>query len=100
MDNAYKLDLSCKYNVSETFNATDLSLFDVETNLSYSRSNYFEARGMQNSEYQDSRRVKSSYPTLEKNLYVLEFIKLQSLEYLKPQETLLRKIRVATFMNP
>jgi len=28
-DNAYKVDLPSEYNVSVTFNVTDLSLFDV-----------------------------------------------------------------------
>ena len=32
-DNAYKLDLSGKYNVSATFNVTDLSSFDVGDDL-------------------------------------------------------------------
>ena len=30
-DNAYKLDLLGEYNISATFNASDLSLFDVVT---------------------------------------------------------------------
>jgi hypothetical protein len=41
-DNAYKLDLSGEYNISATFNVSNLSLFDVGDN---SRSNPFEERG-------------------------------------------------------
>jgi hypothetical protein len=41
-DNAYKLDLPGKYNISATFNVSDLSLFDVGDD---SRSNPFEERG-------------------------------------------------------
>ena len=40
-DNAYKLDLSSKYNISATFNVSDLSLFDVGNDL---RMNPFEER--------------------------------------------------------
>ena len=42
-DNAYKLDLSGEYNISATFNVSDLSPFDVGDN---SRTNPFEDRGM------------------------------------------------------
>ena len=41
-DNAYKIDLPGEYNVSATFNISDLSLFDVGNDL---RSNLFEERG-------------------------------------------------------
>ena len=41
-DNAYKLDLSDEYNVSATFNVTDLSPFNVGDNL---RTNPFQERG-------------------------------------------------------
>jgi hypothetical protein len=41
-DKAYKVDLSCEYGVSATFNVSDLTLFDVGDN---SRSNPFEKRG-------------------------------------------------------
>jgi hypothetical protein len=41
-DNAYKVDLPSEYNVSVTFNVTDLSLFDVGDD---SRLNLFEERG-------------------------------------------------------
>lgn len=40
-NNAYKLDLLGKYNISATFNVFDLSLFDVIDN---SRLNSFEER--------------------------------------------------------
>ena len=38
-DNAYKLDLPGEYNVSATFNVTDLNLFYVSYNL---RTNHFQ----------------------------------------------------------
>jgi hypothetical protein len=38
-DNAYKLDLPGEYNVSATFNVTDLSPFDV---VDYLRANPFQ----------------------------------------------------------
>ena len=41
-DNAYKVDLPSEYNVSATFNVSDLSPFDVGED---SRSNPFEERG-------------------------------------------------------
>ena len=41
-DNAYKLDLSGEYNISATFNVSDLSPSDVGDNL---RTNPFEERG-------------------------------------------------------
>ena len=40
--NAYKIDLPGEYNVSATFNVSDLSLFDVGSD---SRSNLFDERG-------------------------------------------------------
>ena len=41
-DNAYKIDLPGEYNVSVTFNVSDLSNFDVR---SYSRTNLFKEGG-------------------------------------------------------
>ena len=41
-DNTYKLDLSDEYNVSATFNVTDLSPFDVGDDL---RTNHFQEKG-------------------------------------------------------
>ena len=41
-DNAYKLDLLGEYNISATFNVSDLSHFDVGDD---SRTNLFEKRG-------------------------------------------------------
>ncbi|GKV00637.1 hypothetical protein SLEP1_g13301 [Rubroshorea leprosula] len=41
-DNAYKLELPCEYNVSATFNVSNLSPFDVGDDL---RTNPFEERG-------------------------------------------------------
>ena len=41
-DNAYKLDLPGQYNISVTFNVSDLSPFDVGDNL---RTNHFKERG-------------------------------------------------------
>ena len=41
-DNAYKLDLPDEYNVSATFNVTDLSIFYVGDDL---RTNHFQEEG-------------------------------------------------------
>ena len=41
-DNAYKLDLTGEYNISATFNVSDLSPFDVGDDL---RTNPFEEKG-------------------------------------------------------
>lgn len=41
-DNAYKLDLPGEYNVSATFNVTDLAPFDVGSDL---RTNPFQEEG-------------------------------------------------------
>jgi len=41
-DNTYKVDLLSEYDVSATFNVSNLSLFDVGEDL---RSNSFEERG-------------------------------------------------------
>jgi hypothetical protein len=41
-DNTYKVDLLSEYDVSATFNFSNLSLFDVGED---SRSNSFEERG-------------------------------------------------------
>ena len=41
-DNAYKLDLPNEYNVSATFNVTNLSHFDVGDDL---RTNHFQEEG-------------------------------------------------------
>jgi hypothetical protein len=41
-DNTYKVDLLSEYDVSATFNVSNLSLFDVGED---SRSNSFEERG-------------------------------------------------------
>ena len=41
-DNAYKIDLPGKYDVSATFNVSDLSPFDVDADL---RTNLFEEGG-------------------------------------------------------
>jgi len=48
-DNAYKLDVPGEYNISATFNVSDLSLFDVGED---SRSNPFEE--MENDENQQT----------------------------------------------
>ena len=50
-DYAYKLDLSDEYNVSATFNVTDLSLFYVGDNL---RTNPFQDEGNGNSTWLDN----------------------------------------------
>ncbi|KAH9734747.1 Endonuclease [Citrus sinensis] len=54
-DNAYKLDLPGEYNVSATFNVSDLSPFDVREDL---RMNPFEERG--NGENHQGNTVKIS----------------------------------------
>ena len=54
-DNAYKLDLPGEYNVSATFNVSDLSPFDVGED---SRTNPFEERG--NDENHQENTIKSS----------------------------------------
>ncbi|KAH9734857.1 hypothetical protein KPL71_017535 [Citrus sinensis] len=54
-DNAYKLDLSGEYNMSATFNVSDLSPFDVGED---SRTNPFEERG--NYENHQGNTIKTS----------------------------------------
>ena len=54
-DNAYKLDLPGEYNVSATFNVSDLSPFDVGED---SRTNPFEERG--NDENHQGNTIKAS----------------------------------------
>ena len=54
-DNAYKLDLPGEYNVSATFNVSDLSPFDVGED---SRMNPFEERG--NDENHQGNTIKTS----------------------------------------
>ena len=54
-DNAYKLDLPGEYNVSTTFNVSDLSLFDAGTD---SRMNPFEEGG--DDVIQEPQATKSS----------------------------------------
>ncbi|KAH9780704.1 Endonuclease [Citrus sinensis] len=54
-DNAYKLDLPSGYNVSATFNVSDLSPFDVGED---SRTNPFEERG--NDENHQGNTIKTS----------------------------------------
>ena len=54
-DNAYKLDLPGEYNVSVTFNVSDLSPFDVGED---SRMNSFEERG--NDENHQRNTIKTS----------------------------------------
>ncbi|KAH9792726.1 hypothetical protein KPL71_004248 [Citrus sinensis] len=54
-DNAYKLDLPGEYNVSATFNVSDLSPFDVGED---SRTNPFEERG--NDENHQGNTIKTS----------------------------------------
>ncbi|KAH9705029.1 hypothetical protein KPL70_011714 [Citrus sinensis] len=54
-DNAYKLDLLGEYNVSATFNVSDLSPFDVGED---SRTNPFEERG--NDENHQGNTIKAS----------------------------------------
>ena len=54
-NNAYKLDLPGEYNVSATFNVSDLSPFDVGED---SRTNPFEERG--NDENHQGNTIKTS----------------------------------------
>ena len=51
-DNAYKLDFPSEYNISATFNVSNLSPFDVGDN---SRTNPFEEKG--NDENQQPLRI-------------------------------------------
>jgi len=44
-DNAYKIDLPGKYNVSNTFNVSDLSLYDADNELRSLRPKAFEEEG-------------------------------------------------------
>lgn len=44
-ENAYKIDLPCNYNVSVTFNVSDLSPFDVGDEETNSWTNSFQERG-------------------------------------------------------
>jgi len=44
-DNAYKIDLPSEYNVSATFNVSDLSLFDADGGTLDLRTNPFQERG-------------------------------------------------------
>ncbi|KAH9649363.1 Endonuclease [Citrus sinensis] len=54
-NNAYKLDIPSEYNVSATFNVSDLSPFDVGED---SRTNLFEKRG--NDENHQGNTIKAS----------------------------------------
>ena len=44
-DNAYKIDLPSEYNVSATFNVSDLSLFDADGGALDLRTNPFQEGG-------------------------------------------------------
>ncbi|XP_071901056.1 uncharacterized protein [Coffea arabica] len=44
-DNAYKLELPSEYGISASFNVSDLSPFDFDTDFEDSRTNPFEGRG-------------------------------------------------------
>ena len=69
-DNAYKLDFPDDYNVSATFNVSDLSPFDVGED---SRMNLFEERG--NYENHQGNTIK-----LQVILCIFMDAKLQELE--------------------
>ncbi len=58
-DNAYKLDLPGEYNVSATFNVSDLTPYDDSTDL---RSNPFPEGGMMCARlHQQSKLIRRSY---------------------------------------
>ena len=58
-DNAYKLDLPSEYQVSATFNVTDLSLFDAGDEFD-SRTNPFQEGG--NDENSIKSPVEHEFP--------------------------------------
>jgi len=60
-DNAYKLDLPGEYNVSATFNVSDLSPFNVDGEDS--RTNPFQERGNDGIQVKDMQRMEQSGST-------------------------------------
>ena len=62
-DNAYKIDLLGEYNVSNTFNVFDLSLYDADNKLRGLRPKAFEKEGMMR-----TSRPKSNLKLQLKNL--------------------------------
>ena len=58
-DNAYKLDLPGEYNVSATFNVTDLSTFDADHDL---RANPFQDEGNDEDMAQKEPQAKYQVP--------------------------------------
>ncbi|KAL4386593.1 hypothetical protein GQ457_09G017790 [Hibiscus cannabinus] len=78
-NNAYKIDLPCEYNVSTSFNVSDLSPFDV----SDSWTNPFEEGGMIH-EPQTKPKTKMDSPFQTAQLLEPDQERLREVKFIRP----------------
>ena len=78
-DNAYKLDLPGEYNISATFNVSDLSPFDVGDD---SRMNPFEERGNDENQqaFKDPLHIPVGSITKARSKKIKEALKLNGIQ--------------------